>query len=48
MMINKELLKTLEKLSLKVSKDVVYFADGYEDELSSLLSFELKKIILAI
>ena len=43
MMINRELLKTLEKLSLKVSKELVYFADGYEDELSSLLSFELKK-----
>lgn len=42
-MVNKNLLKTIEKLSLKVSKEVVYFADGYEDELSSLLSFELKK-----
>ena len=40
---NKDFLKSIEKLALKVSKELIYFADGYEEELSALLSFEFKK-----
>tara|TARA_Y100001958_G_C21242427_1_gene570745 strand:+ start:3610 stop:4209 length:600 start_codon:yes stop_codon:yes gene_type:complete len=36
------LLDKIYKLSKKVSKDLVYYASGYEDELSLLLSQQLK------
>tara|TARA_A100001011_G_C14320645_1_gene850457 strand:- start:9304 stop:9948 length:645 start_codon:yes stop_codon:yes gene_type:complete len=39
----KDLIKKIHRLALNVSRELVFYADGYEDELSTLLSKSMKE-----